>query len=290
VALPRGGRPGDDEAEKGGTRMTGVERKSGAIPDAEMVELREIVDESLSPRGPEILFDLFARFDIPPGALVLDLSGQDASDAIQLALRFDCRVLLIDTLGRGMDLVSEQIREQNLRDRITTDLGQVEALPVLDGDIDFIWCRDLLNRVDLPRALGECFRGLRPGGGMLVYQSFATELLEQSEARRMFDALGLIGEYSNAGSFERVVRQTGFTIEHMDVIDSEWRELWLESGDRGMIDDLLHIARMRRTQDQLISRYGKGRYETMYAEALWGIYQLIGKFKPSAYLLHRPFV
>lgn len=270
--------------------MATVERRSGAVSDAEMEELREILDESLSPRGPEILFDLFARFDIPAGALVLDISGQDATDAIQLALRFGCRILLIDTLGRGMDAVGQQIREQNLRGRITTDLGQVEALPVLDGDIDFIWCRDLLNRVDLPRALSECFRGLRPGGGMLVYQSFATELLEQSEARRMFDALGLIGEYSSADSFERVVRQTGFTIEQVDAIDSEWRELWLESGDRAMVDDLLRLARMRRTQDQLISRYGKGRFETMYADALWGIYQLIGKFKPTAYLLRRPYV
>lgn len=270
--------------------MATVERRGGTVSDAEMEELREIVDESLNPRGPETLFDLFARLEVPAGALVMDISGQDALDAIQLALRFSCRVLLIDTTGRGMDSVGEQIREHGLRDRITTDLGQVEALPVRDGDIDFIWCRDLMNRVDLPRAMNECFRALRPGGGMMVYQSFATELMEPIESRRMCDAMGLIGEYISIDAFERTARQAKFKIQEIDSIDSEWRELWLEGGDRDVIDDLLRVARMRRTQDLLIGRYGKGRFETMYANALWGVYQIIGKLRPAAYLLSRPYV
>ena len=125
---------------------------------------------------------------------------------------------------------------------------------------------------------------------MLVYQSFATELLESNEGRRMFDAMGLIGEYMSIESFERAARQARFKTVEVDSIDSEWRELWLESGDRDVIDDLLRVARMRRMQDQLIGRYGKGRFEVIYANALWGIYQLIGKIKPRAYLFAKPYV
>ena len=270
--------------------MATVERLAGSISDAELEELRVVTAESLGPRGPEMLFDLFARFDVPSGALVMDLSGHDALDAVQLALRFDCRVLLIDAAGRGMDSAADRIREHGLRDRIMTDLGQVEALPVGDGDIDYIWCRDLLNRVDLPRAMAECYRALRPGGGMLVYQSFSTELMETNEGRRMYDAMGLIGEYMSTESFERSARQAKFKTLEVDQINSEWRELWLEGGDRDLIDDLLRVARMQRTQDQLVARYGKGRFETMYANSLWGLYQLTGKLKPCAYLLTKTYV
>lgn len=270
--------------------MTTVEKLTGLYTGGELDELRTVTEESLVPRGPEMLFDLFGRFDIQPGALVMDIGGRDALDAVQLALRFNCRVLVLDAAGAALDAATERIREHGLRDRIMTDLGQPEALPVHDGDIDFIWCRDLLNRVDLPRAIAECYRALRPGGGMLVYQSFAGDLLEPIEARRMYDAMGLIGEYMSVESFERAVKRAKFKIIEVERIDSEWRELWLESGDQDLMDDLLRVARMRRTEDQLVARYGKGRYEAIYCTALWGVYQMLGKLSPSAYLLHKPIV
>jgi SAM-dependent methyltransferase len=270
--------------------MTTVEKLTGAYTGGELDELRQVTDESLGPRGPEMLFDLFARLEVEPGALVMDVGGRDALDAVQLALRFDCRVLMVDPHGANLDQAADRIREHGLRHRIMTDLGQPEALPVNDGDVDYIWCRDLLNRVDLPRAIAECHRVLRPGGKMLVYQSFATELLESGEARRLYDAMGLIGEYMSVGSFEGAVRRAKFKIKEVEPIGSEWRELWLEGGDRDLMDDLLRVARMRRTQEMLVARYGKGRYEAIYASSLWGIYQMLGKLSPSVYLLEKPIV
>jgi SAM-dependent methyltransferase len=270
--------------------VTTVEKLTGLYTGGELDELRTVTEESLVPRGPEMLFDLFARLDIRPGALILDIGGRDALDAVQLALRFNCRVLVLDAVGASLEAATERIREHGLRDRIMTDLGQPEALPVGDGDVDYIWCRDMLNRVDLPRAIAECHRAIRPGGGMLVYQSFASELLEPAEARRMYDAMGLIGEYMSVDSFERAVRQAKLKIAEVDVIGSEWRELWLEGGDLDLMDDLLRVARMRRTEEQLVARYGKGRYEAIYCTALWGVYQMLGKLVPTAYLLTKPIV
>jgi hypothetical protein len=169
-------------------------------------------------------------------------------------------------------------------------LGQPEALPVGDSDVDYIWSRDVLNRTDLPRAMAECNRAIRPGGGMLVYQSFSGEMLEPLEARRMYDAMGLIGEYMSIESFEREVRRAKFRVAEVEQIGSEWRELWLEGGDRDLLEDLLRVARMRRTQEQLIARYGKGRYESVIASSLWGIYQMLGKLAPTAYLIEKPIV
>lgn len=270
--------------------MTSVEKLTGTYAGGELDELRAVTEESLGPRGPEMLFDLFARFDVPPGSLIMDVGGRDALDAVQLALRFECRVLLIDPIGSNLDQAADRIREHGLRDRIMTDLGQPEALPVRDDDVDFIWCRDMLNRLDLPRAIAECHRALKPGGKMLVYQSFATELLEPGEARRLYDAMGLIGEYMSTDSFERAVRQAKLRILDVESIGSEWREFWLEGGDRDLMDDLLRVARMRRTEEPLVARYGKGRYEAIYCGALWGLYQMLGKLRPMVYLLEKPIV
>src|SRR3954447_6816421 len=144
--------------------MTTLEKLTGTMGGSELEELRAVVAESLQPRGPEMLFELFARFGVKPGELIVDLGGRDALDAVQLALRFDTRVLVLDPVGANLELASVRIREHGLRERVMTDLGQPEALPVRDGDADYIWCRDLLNRVDLPRAMNECYRALRPGG------------------------------------------------------------------------------------------------------------------------------
>jgi hypothetical protein len=148
----------------------------------------------------------------------------------------------------------------------------------------------MLNRLDLPRAIAECARALKPGGKMLVYQSFATELLEPGEARRLYDAMGLIGEYMSTESFERAVRRAKLRIIETETIGSEWRELWLEGGDRDLLNDLLRVARMRRTEELLVARYGKGRYEAIYCGALWGIYQMLGKLCPTVYMLEKPIV
>jgi len=52
--------------------------------------------KSLSPRGPEMLFDLFAELNPQPGELVLDIGGRDAVHSVRLAEQFDVRVLMID--------------------------------------------------------------------------------------------------------------------------------------------------------------------------------------------------
>jgi hypothetical protein len=102
--------------------------------------------------------------------------------------------------------------------------------------------------------------------------------------------MGLISEYMSTESFERAIRQAKLRIVEKEPIGSEWRELWLEGGDRDLVNDLLRVARMRRTQDPLIARYGKGRYEAIYCGALWGIYQMLGKLCPAVYLLEKPIV
>jgi ubiquinone/menaquinone biosynthesis C-methylase UbiE len=270
--------------------LTRVEQLYGEFWEDELsAEFNAVVSESLHPRGPELLLDRFGDLGVRAGELVLDIGGRDARYAIDLVRRYDVRVLMIDPIPRHIARARKRIAESGVADRITTDLGEIEQLPLSAEAIDHIWCRDVLSHVDIPRALVECARVLRPGGGMLTYQTFGTKLLEPNEARQLASALAIHEANLAQEHFERGLRQTRFRILLTDPIGSEWREGWLEDGDPATTSDLLKISRMRRARDSLVQRYGERRYAAMYAGALWGVYQLLGKLSPTVHLLRKDY-
>ena len=269
---------------------TTVEQLNGQFWDDEPYdEFTAVVSESLYPRGPEVLLDRFGDLGVRPGELVLDIGGRDARHAVDLVHRYDVRVLMIDPIPLHIARARELIAEAKVDHRITTDLGQIEQLPLAAGTIDHIWCRDVLSHVDIGRSLVECARVLRPGGGMLTYQTFGTSLLEPNESRRLTSALAIQGVNMSAAYFESGARQAGLRVILTDAIDSEWQEGWLEDGDPRVPEALLRVARMRRTRDSLVQRYGEPRYEAMLAGSLWGVYQLLGKLCPTLHLLRKGY-
>ena len=257
--------------------------------DAPYDEFDAVIGESLYPRGPEVLLDRFGDLGVRPGELVLDIGGRDARHAIDLVGRYDVRFLMIDPVPQHIAKARELIVAAKVDSRITTDLGQIEQLPLGADAIDHIWCRDVLSHVDIPRSLVECARVLRPGGGMLTYQTFGTKLLEPQESRLLTSALAIQGVNMAQDYFESAARRAGFRVMLTDLIDSEWREGWLEDGDPGTTNDLLKVARMRRMRDSLVQRYGGQRYAATYAGALWGVYQLLGKLCPTLHLLRKGY-
>lgn len=250
-------------------------------------ELAGLLRESLSPRGSEMLFDLFEETGVRPGELVLDNGARDAAYSIELVRRFGVRMLLIDPVPAHLMKAVDRIEEAGLAARVTTDIGEIERLPLGAGAVDHIWCRDVLSHVDLFRSLTECARVLPAGGGMLAHQTFGTELLEYNEALRLFRALSINSESMAARNFEAAARRAGFEIVTKDVIGSEWRERALESGDSRLENDLLAAARMHRSRDALVRHYGEAAFEAMNGRCLWSVYQMLGKLQPIAYLLRK---
>jgi SAM-dependent methyltransferase len=243
--------------------------------------------ESLAPRPAEMLYDAFAALAPEAGDLVLDAGGRDARYAVELTRRFDCRVLVIDPIARHVRDGRRRVAAEDLSGRVFVVQGALEAIPTANGSIDHIWCRDVLNHVVLPAALAECARVLRPGGGMLVYQTFATAELAPFEADRLFRALAIQPPNMDPVYFERIARGAGFAIEDCDPIRSEWREHWAEAGDHGLLDDLLAVARLGRREDEFVARFGRPAVEAARGDKLWGIYQMLGKLCPTLYRLRR---
>lgn len=248
-----------------------------------------ILNQSLHPRPATMLYDKMEALGLKRNHRLLDAGCRDARHTCALVQRFNCTALGIDPVADHLNRAAKTVAEQNLDGSVKLSKGKIEAIPTRSTDFDYIWCRDVLNHVpDLRKALIECARVLRPRGKMLVYQTFATDLLEPTEAVRLYPPLAIIAANMSPSYFEEVAKRVGFEIFEKDPISSEWREAWEEDGTATTSQQLLHLARLRRRRNQYIAQLGRTLYEVELANCYWGVYQMLGKLCPIAYTLVKP--
>ena len=60
-----------------------------------------VLEESLHPRGPEVLYDLVRDFGLPPGALAVDVGCGEGEHSLRLAERFQLTVIGLDPVRHG---------------------------------------------------------------------------------------------------------------------------------------------------------------------------------------------
>ena len=251
-------------------------------------ELEFDVRQSLNPRNPNLLFELFGNLGITPNATVLEVGCRYGLYAIELARRYNCHVIAVDPIPLHIEETERHISNVGLGQQVKVKLGRIETLPLDDTSIDYVWCRDMLFHVDLPKGFAECFRVLHPGGTMLIYHTFTTPLCERKEANRLCKALSFVLENMSEKYFERTAQNVGFEIIIKDRIDSEWCEASIEVGNKRLLEYLLYVTRMRRAKKRLVQKYGKNHYEANYASCLLEIYPMLGKLCPAIYLLKKP--
>jgi SAM-dependent methyltransferase len=163
-------------------------------------------------------------------------------------------------------------------------VGVVEALPLPDGAVDVVWCREVLSLVgDLTPAFTEVRRVLRPGGRAVVVQVCRTERLAAEEATGV---LASLGDHPSFDEVDAAVGAAGLRVEERVVLASEGGE-WGEERHGTPGRRLLHAARLLRDPDRYVARYGRTNYEIMLGDCLWHVYRMIGKLSGSVWVLSR---
>jgi cyclopropane fatty-acyl-phospholipid synthase-like methyltransferase len=245
-----------------------------------------LLERSLDPRPAQSIFDTVAALGAGTDDVVLDIGGRDGRHGLVMAERFGCRVVSVDPAPANIADGERNVAEHEYGHLVSIRQGSIEQIPGADAEFDLVFSRDMLAHVaDLGQGLAECHRVLKPGGAMLIHQVFATDLLEPKEAERLYADLAVVPERMSVADFEAAVGPAGFSVESLDVIGSEWYEASQEAGTAP--NYALQLSRLRRAKDDLLARLGEMPYRTMYGNALWSIYLLIGKLETRLYSLRR---
>jgi ubiquinone/menaquinone biosynthesis C-methylase UbiE len=247
-------------------------------------EFSAALDQSMNPRGPDVLYDLVAELNLPVHAASLDVGCGEGAHSLVLAGRFGFSVMGIDPVPRHVAAA----RAAAGGERVVFVRGAAEEIPAATATFDLVWCRDVLVHVaDLRRAYAEFRRVLKPGGRALIYQMYGTDLLEPREAAWIWSTMGVVPANADPVHTEAAVTAAGLSIDRCVTLSTEWGE-WAQERDGSGGRALLHAARLLRGQHQLVRRYGQSAYDMMLGDCLWHVYGMIGKLTRRAYLLSRP--
>jgi SAM-dependent methyltransferase len=160
----------------------------------------------------------FDQLDLPPEARVLELGCGPGALWVENRTRIPggWRVVLAD-LSAGM-MEEAQRALGALRGRFQFLVADVQALPFGDASFDGVIANHMLYHVpDVPRALSESRRVLRPGATFYAATNGERHMGELDELARTFDCglMGPSGEYSF--SLETGAEQLGEWFDHVEL-------------------------------------------------------------------------
>lgn len=245
------------------------------------------LDRSLDPRRSSSIFDTVESLSIGPGDKVLDIGGRDGTHGLMMAERFGCRVVSVDPSPANFADGQKNVADHEYGGQVEVVLGAIEDIPTRDDEFDLIFSRDMMGHVaDQAHGFAECARVLKPGRAMVVHLVVGTELLEPEEAVRVSAATAThLANLDPVGVEERILG-AGFAIEDLELIGSEWYEAAQEAGVSA--NYALQISRLRRAERELVEELGELAYRSVYGNALYGVYLLIGKLETRLYVLRLP--
>lgn len=210
---------------------------------------REAFGEDLGQNGwldVEEYHRFFGWLEAGAGRHVLDVACGSGGPSLYMAATTGCRVTGIDVNASAIRVACELSRAQGLEERAgfqTIDASR--SLPFPDASFDALVCVDAINHLpDRPRVLAEWARVLVAGGRIVFTDPIVvTGILTHAEIA-MRSSIGVF-LYAAPGEDERLLREAGFTIVHVE-----------DSTDRVATNALgWHDARARH-RDALIAEEG----------------------------------
>jgi len=244
-------------------------------------------DQSQGPISLDVLYDLAIAVGVNQLSTVLDVGCATGSRARELIRRSGCTIDGIELLPQLIEWGRSQTDAEGLSDRFTIEQASIMDLPRLDASYDVVWCTDVFGTIaDLQAAVGECARVLTPGGYLISYITLATDRMAPFEQAELDRSQGCVGSSMDRENIERCFAEH-FDIERTIVIGGQHRQNAIEAGDHETLHDLVRASRLMTWPDRYRNVHGSVAYDAALTETFWGIYQLLGKLTPTAYLLRR---
>lgn len=255
----------------------------------EVGDLYDEADISCNPMSKEKLLELAAEHGVGKDSLVLDVGCANGGVSRELLEKTGCRIEGVELLNLLVEMGNKENKEKGVTDRFRIQQGSITSIPFGDNTFDFVFADDVLGMIDnVDKALSECRRVLKPGGKMLIYLSFRTERLSKEEANELCAAQGGPSVMLEEETAERAIANNFKVIDKID-IGSQFTQNSTEKSKEmsEATKGLLRVARLLTWPDKYIAKYGKDRYRTVLAGSHWSVYILLGKLKPTVYIVQK---
>jgi len=177
---------------------------------------------------------IVADAQVEAGMRVLDVASGSGEPAISIAalLRGTGRVVATDISPGPLKIGEQRARERDLNN-IEFVAADVQQLPFPDDSFDRVTCRlGVMFFPDLPRALGEMHRVLKPGGrvSLLAWGAINQPYFDSTLGTilRLLPELKLpesglrMFKFAEAGALSAALRHAGFPISGETVRDVPW--------------------------------------------------------------------
>lgn len=153
-----------------------------------------------------------ARLDARPGQRVLDLAGGTGDLTGRLAYKVgdEGQVVLTDINGTMLQVGRDRLIDRGIAGNVRCVQANAEALPFPDRAFDrIVIAFGLRNVTDKPRALGEMYRCLAPGGALVVleFSHLVMPLLQKLYDAYSFNVIPRLGQWvaRDAASYRYLV-------------------------------------------------------------------------------------
>lgn len=195
--------------------------ESGEYDDALVMLLELIWGEGyMAPGGPGNVEKMLRGIDTE-GKRILDIGCGIGGPAFEMASKFGAEVVGIDLEVPLVERASAAARERGLADRCTFHSVDGRALPFDDASFDIVTSAGAVTQTsDKQALLDECFRVLRPGGYVSIYEWMKSEAKLSSEMHYWIEVEGLTYAMETLDRYGEIVRNAGFIdVETTDASD-----------------------------------------------------------------------
>ncbi len=206
------------------------------------------------PGGLKLTKRILSREYINQETSILDVGCGTGQTSAYIAEKYRCSVTSLDS--NNTMLMKAKQRFLSLKLPINSVYGSAENLPFPDGLFDFILSESVTSFTDVPLALREFTRVLKPKGVLLAIEMVLEDLPSKEEVKRTLDFYG-VSQFFTESQWHNLFKMAGFKqigVEKFKQFDEDENENDLDSASDFLLSETI--------DDRLLDIFEKHEYLT----------------------------
>jgi ubiquinone/menaquinone biosynthesis C-methylase UbiE len=208
--------------------------------------------EGAHPGGMNLTKTLLKQEKISPDTKILDAGCGTGQTSTFLSKMYSCNVFSIDNHPDMIKAATQRFIIEKLP--VTINEGSIENLPYSDGFFDFVIAESSTAFADIPKALKEYFRVLKPSGALINIDMAAEHKLSKNEKTELTSFYGM-SDILTEIEWINSIKQAGFISVQTLKANTVFQELEEYMIDDDTASDQIPIIDRNPVVDKVLKRH-----------------------------------